>query len=132
MQVATQMPVMTSPQYPYYMAPMYQSMAMNSPPELVSSPPMVPHTSRMPFQFVDVERVEVYYPYAMNVPYYPYNKPYNRPTNRWNTDPAANLFIYNVPPTFTDGDLRDLFAPFGTVLSAKVGRPRGAFRMIHA
>eukprot|EP00762_Andalucia_godoyi_P000777 ANDGO_03674.mRNA.1 RNA-binding protein BRN2 len=34
--------------------------------------------------------------------------------------PGANLFIYHIPPAFTDTEIGALFAPYGHVLSAKV------------
>mmetsp|Transcript_25331 Transcript_25331/g.59763 ORF Transcript_25331/g.59763 Transcript_25331/m.59763 type:complete len:266 (+) Transcript_25331:1-798(+) len=34
--------------------------------------------------------------------------------------PGANLFVYHIPPSFTDTDLAATFAPFGPILSAKV------------
>lgn len=33
---------------------------------------------------------------------------------------GGNLFIYNVPPHYTDQDLASAFAQFGNLLSAKV------------
>lgn len=35
---------------------------------------------------------------------------------------GANLFIYHLPPYFTDPDLLSLFSPFGRVMSATVNR----------
>jgi RNA recognition motif-containing protein len=37
---------------------------------------------------------------------------------------GANLFVYNVPESFTDGDLASMFSNFGSVLSAKVFKDR--------
>jgi CUG-BP- and ETR3-like factor len=34
--------------------------------------------------------------------------------------PGANLFVYHIPPTFTDADLAATFQPFGALVSAKV------------
>lgn len=34
--------------------------------------------------------------------------------------PGANLFVYNIPETFGDGDLASLFSHFGVILSTKV------------
>lgn len=36
----------------------------------------------------------------------------------------ANLFIYQLPPEYTDADLMQLFTPFGNVLSVKVFRDK--------
>ena len=66
-----------------------------------------------------------YYYYPTSQPYYVVNPSYERPASRWNSDPEANLFIYNIPPRYSDLDLQNLFAPFGTVLSAKVGMRKG-------
>jgi CUG-BP- and ETR3-like factor len=38
--------------------------------------------------------------------------------------PGANLFVYNIPDTFTDSDLLSTFAAFGMVLSAHVFRDK--------
>ncbi len=37
---------------------------------------------------------------------------------------GANLFIYNLPLTFTDSDLAGLFASFGQLLSSHIQRDR--------
>lgn len=34
--------------------------------------------------------------------------------------PGANLFVYHIPPSFTDADLAATFQPFGALVSAKV------------
>lgn len=34
--------------------------------------------------------------------------------------PEANLFVFNLPPDVDDKHLRELFAPYGEILSAKV------------
>ena len=34
--------------------------------------------------------------------------------------PEANLFVFNLPPEYDDDKLRELFSPFGEILSAKV------------
>ena len=38
--------------------------------------------------------------------------------------PGCNLFIYHVPPTWGDDDIRLCFAPFGTVISALIMKDR--------
>lgn len=34
--------------------------------------------------------------------------------------PGANLFVFNIPDSFADGDLANLFSGFGTLMSSKV------------
>ena len=38
--------------------------------------------------------------------------------------PGSNLFVYNIPDSYTDDDLLPLFAPYGSVVSVKVYRDK--------
>jgi len=55
---------------------------------------------------------------GMGVPMSPFNQQQSRGPH------GANLFIYNVPETFTDNDLYSMFSNFGNVLSANIFRDK--------
>ncbi|KAG0629215.1 hypothetical protein M758_1G085700 [Ceratodon purpureus] len=42
--------------------------------------------------------------------------------------PGANLFVFRIPDDFTDESMKDTFAPFGNVISARVGVERESGR----
>jgi len=68
------------------------------------------------------------FPGAQMNPYVPFYPPTQQPTSSQGNDlrgpPGSNLFIYNIPDSYEDGDLASLFSNFGTVLSSKVQRDK--------
>ena len=122
-QPGAQIPVVSAPQYSYYMPSMY------SPNTMAPSSPVMQQVPCRICISNDWLCIAGFYYYPTGQPLYAANPSYERPANRWNSDPEANLFIYNIPPRDSDLDLQNLFAPFGTVLSAKVGENKGQRKM---
>lgn len=42
---------------------------------------------------------------------------------------GSNLFVFHLPKSIADADLKTLFSPFGTIVSAKVGEARDRQRV---
>ena len=87
--------------------------------------PAIPMGDHSHEQKVDTNHLPIYpscffyTPYAGQAPHVTGKNPF-----RVSNSPETNLFVYNIPSTYSDEDLFRLFEKFGTLLSAKV---RGCF-----
>jgi len=91
--------------------------------------PMMPFSALYPgFPTTAFQTTPEGFPGAPMNPYVPFYQPpqTSGPGNDLRGPPGSNLFIYNIPDSYDDGDLASLFSNFGTVLSSKVQRDKSS------